>query len=317
MGDLVSVIMSTYNEEPEWLKKCIDSILNQTYSHFEFLIVLDNPENVQLKELLDAYQKKDNRIKLIPNPKNMGLVKSLNTALEHCNGKYVARMDADDIADPERLEKEKRYLEEKNLDFVFSSMIVIDENDQKQYEWDNNAFTPEEIKKVMEIWNISLHPTWFLKREVYTSLGGYRDIPFSEDYDFSLRALSNGYKIGKLNENLLLYRMRSTGISKSNNFEQFIISRKLIQLYKKDKLNDYSYVKDAINKAQNQIKNGEKEKYSEAEDIFHQGVGQVKDGQYLNGISKLVKSLTLSKYHIRKFNELLKYKLLTKQMKHQ
>jgi glycosyltransferase involved in cell wall biosynthesis len=317
MGDLVSVIMSTYNEEPEWLEKCIDSILNQTYSHFEFLIVLDNPENEQLKLLLDDYQKKDSRIKIIPNPKNMGLVKSLNTALEHCNGKYVARMDADDISDPERLSKEKSYLEEKNLDFVFSGMIVIDENDQKQYEWDNNAFTPEEIKKVMGIWNISLHPTWFLKRDVYTALGGYRDIPYSEDYDFSLRALSKGYKIGKLNENLLLYRMRSTGISKSNNFEQFIISRKLIQLYKKDKLNDYSYVKDEINKAQNQIKNGEKQKYSEAEDIFHQGVGKVKEGQYLNGISKLIKSLTLSKYHIRKFNELIKYKLLTKQMKHQ
>jgi glycosyltransferase involved in cell wall biosynthesis len=317
MGDLVSVIMSTYNEEPEWLEKCIDSILNQTYSHFEFLIVLDNPENEQLKLLLDDYQKKDSRIKIIPNPKNMGLVKSLNTALEHCNGKYVARMDADDISDPERLSKEKSYLEEKNLDFVFSGMIVIDENDQKQYEWDNNAFTPEEIKKVMGIWNISLHPTWFLKRDVYTALGGYRDIPYSEDYDFSLRALSKGYKIGKLNENLLLYRMRSTGISKSNNFEQFIISRKLIQLYKKNKLDDYSYVKDEINKAQNQIKNGEKQKYSEAEDIFHQGVGKVKEGQYLNGISKLIKSLTLSKYHIRKFNELIKYKLLTKQMKHQ
>jgi glycosyltransferase involved in cell wall biosynthesis len=315
MGDLVSVIMSTYNEEPEWLKKSIDSILNQTYHNIEFIIVLDKPENEELRSILYDYEKQDNRVKIIPNKKNMGLVKSLNTALQHCQGKYIARMDADDISDPERISKEKNYLENNKLDFVFSGMIVIDENDKKLYEWDNNNFSPEEIKKVMEIWNISLHPTWFVKSEVYTSLQGYRDIPYSEDYDFSLRALSNGFKIGKLNENLLLYRMRSTGISKSNNFEQFIISRKLIQLYKKNKLDDYSYVNDQINHVQGQMKNGQKQKYTIAEDIFHEGVGQVKEGQYLQGISKLVKSLLLSKYHIRKFNELLKYKIVTKQMK--
>jgi glycosyltransferase involved in cell wall biosynthesis len=315
MGDLVSVIMSTYNEEPDWLKKSIDSILNQTYRNIEFIIVLDKPENEELRSILYEYEKKDNRVKIILNKKNMGLVKSLNTALEHCHGKYIARMDADDISDPERISKEKNYLENNKLDFVFSGMIVIDENDKKLYEWDNNNFSPEEIKKVMGIWNISLHPTWFVKREVFTSLKGYRDIPYSEDYDFSLRALSNGFKIGKLNENLLLYRMRSTGISKSNNFEQFIISRKLIQLYKKNKLDDYSYVNDQINHVQGQMKNGQKQKYSIAEDIFHESIGQMKEGQFLKGISKLVKSLLLSKYHIRKFNELLKYKIVTKQMK--
>jgi glycosyltransferase involved in cell wall biosynthesis len=315
MEELISVIMSTYNEEPDWLEKSIDSILNQTYKNFEFLIVLDNPKNEKLKQLLYDYQKRDHRIKVILNKENLGLVKSLNIALEHCQGVYIARMDADDISDPKRLSKEKDYLEKNNLDFVFSGMIVIDVNDKQLYEWDNNELTSEEIKNVMGIWNISTHPTWFVKREVYEGLGGYRDIPYSEDYDFSLRALTRGYRIGKLNENLLKYRTRSTGISQSNNFEQYVISRKIAQLFRKNKLDDYDYVRNQITKLLGQVTSIQKKKYSEAEDIFYQGIGQVKEGHYLSGISKLLKSSMLSKNHIRKINELFKYKLLTKRIR--
>jgi glycosyltransferase involved in cell wall biosynthesis len=314
MKDLISVIMSTYNEEPDWLKKSIDSILNQTYNHIEFIIVLDNPKNEILKELLSEYQNKENRIKVIENKENIGLVKSLNRALEYCTGKYIARMDADDISMPERLELEKAYLEKNNLDFVFSGMIVIDENGNKRFEWDNNAFNVDEVKKVMGLWNISLHPTWFVKSEVYNNLGGYREIPYCEDYDFSLRSLNKGYKIGKLNENLLLYRMRSTGISQSNNFEQFIISRKIVQLYKQNKLNDDSYVFRLVNELKSQISADEKGKYTKAEDIFHHGIDLAKKGQYLTGFSKVLKSIFLSKYHILKLIDLFKYKTLIKRM---
>lgn len=312
MNELISVIMSTYNEEPEWIKKAIDSILNQTYSEIEFIIILDNPKNEMLKELLLEYQAQDKRVKVIPNKENIGLVKSLNIALEHCSGTYIARMDADDISMSDRLSKEKQYLEENHLDFIFSGMIVIDETGKQLFEWDNNAFTPEQIKNVMGIWNISLHPTWFLKREVYQTLGGYREIPYCEDYDFSLRALNHGYKIGKLNENLLFYRMRSTGISKSNNFEQFLISHKITQLYKRDRLDDISYVHGIVNSLKRKMNATEKSKYSQAEEIFHKGVECIKEGKLLQGLFILQKSIFMSKYHIIKVIDLFKYKSATK-----
>lgn len=315
MEELISVIMSTYNEEPDWLKASIESILNQTYSNLEFIIILDNPNNVHLNELVYDYQKKDNRIKVIPNKQNVGLVKSLNIALENCTGKYIARMDADDIAQRERLSKENAYLEENNLDFVFSSMIAIDENGNELFDWDNRVFSVEDVKKVMGIWNIAPHPTWFIKSEVYKDLGGYRNIPYCEDYDFSLRALNHGFKIGKVNEKLLLYRMRSSSISKSNNFEQFIFSRKILHLYKKDKLDDYSYVSSLINNLKKQLNTTvEQRKYSEAEDIFQEGVKYIQQGKYPEGISKLFKSIMISRYHFQKLIELIKYRSLSKRM---
>ena len=96
MRELISVIMSVYNETNIDLLLSINSILNQTYENLEFIIVDDNPDNKRIKEVLD--QQTDPRIKIIYNKANMGLVFSLNEALKHVNGEFVARMDADDIS---------------------------------------------------------------------------------------------------------------------------------------------------------------------------------------------------------------------------
>ena len=104
---LFSVLMSTYNETTKELDESINSILQQTYSNFEFLIINDNPNNYELEKTLKSY--KDSRIKIIHNEENLGLVKSLNNGLKYCNGQYVARMDADDISCPSRIQDEKQY----------------------------------------------------------------------------------------------------------------------------------------------------------------------------------------------------------------
>ena len=83
MNKLVSVIMSVYNEESKWLRQSIESILNQTYSNLEFIIVVDNPECQRINELLLEYKNKDNRIVVLKNEKNIGLVESLNKALRN------------------------------------------------------------------------------------------------------------------------------------------------------------------------------------------------------------------------------------------
>lgn len=103
---VVSVLMPTYNAE-KYLKEAIDSILNQTFTDFEFLIIDDNSKD-KTKKIIGKYN--DKRIKLIKGPQK-GLAAALNCGIKKAQGKYIARMDADDISLPARFEKQVNYLE--------------------------------------------------------------------------------------------------------------------------------------------------------------------------------------------------------------
>lgn len=122
----ISVIMSAYNETLDELSSSIDSIIKQTYQNIEFIIVDDNPKNKNIKTAV--HKVKDSRIKLIENKKNVGLVQSLNEAINQATGCFIARMDADDISKKNRLEDELHYVERNKLDVVGSFLEIIDEN---------------------------------------------------------------------------------------------------------------------------------------------------------------------------------------------
>lgn len=215
--DLISVIMSTYNEKETWIKQSIESILNQTYKNIEFIIVLDNPENIILDNIIENYRKKDRRIIYIKNDINKGLVYSLNRAISMSKGKYIARMDADDISLNMRLEKQKKYLEENKLDFIGTNVINFNDNGEFTSNYPQNT---KDIYKYLNSANAMAHPTWFLKREVFQKVGQYRNIFANEDYDFLLRCRNQNIKIGNMDKPLLKYRLSSNSISRSNIFEQ-------------------------------------------------------------------------------------------------
>ena len=224
MDKLISIIMSTFNETNEELKCSIESILNQTYTNFELLIVDDNPNNIELENYLRGIT--DSRVRIIYNKQNMGLVRSLNTALKICKGKYIARMDADDISLENRLQEQISFLEAGNYDLVGSSIEVIDENGHHI----KNEYIPKDthvLVQKLKIKNILPHPTWFCKRELYDRLNGYRNIPRCEDYDFILRAIKNQYKIGCVHTILLKYRIRANSITQSHYSEQYVLSKYL------------------------------------------------------------------------------------------
>ena len=106
---LVSVITPVYNRE-KYLVRCIESILEQTYSNFEFLIIDDKSSDNTL-EIIKNYQLTDSRIKILENDKNLGATLSFNRGLDICQGKYLARMDSDDISLSGRLEKQVEIFE--------------------------------------------------------------------------------------------------------------------------------------------------------------------------------------------------------------
>lgn len=245
MEELISVIMSTYNETIEELRNSISSILNQTYKNLEFIIVNDNPQNSNILTCLDEFS--DKRIVVIRNEVNKGIVESLNKAIEISNGKYIARMDADDISSIERISKQYIYLKKNGLDIVGGNLELIDRNGKNLYK----QHFPEKQKRIeffLRWGNCVPHPTWLLKKDVYLSLNGYRNIPSCEDYDFICRAIKQGFRIGNLDEYILQYRLRENSISNSDIGKQFIIRRYLVKNKNKDlSVNDIDkYIKSAL-----------------------------------------------------------------------
>lgn len=216
----IAVIMSAYNEQKSWLEESITSILNQTYQNIHVYIVLDNPENELLHQVISGYAAKDKRITYLKNSKNLGLVGSLNKAISVVTEDYVARMDADDISDKARLEKEMLFLKKHNLDFVMAGADFIYEDGKTGPGDAIPELLPEKLREVQKYGNVSIHSSWLLKKSVYDKLGGYRDVKYCEDLDFVIRALQKQVRIGRMEEHLLLYRLRSTSVSMSYAMEQ-------------------------------------------------------------------------------------------------
>ena len=125
---LVSIIMGAYNCE-NTIYDCMESILKQTYENWEF-IICDDCSSDHTLEILKKYEKNDKRIHILHNEKNMRLAASLNRCLEVAHGKYVARMDADDISMPDRLEKQVEFLQKSTLTVQYKQ-----ENERKNYVW--------------------------------------------------------------------------------------------------------------------------------------------------------------------------------------
>lgn len=230
MKKKVSVIMSVYKEPKEQLEMSINSILNQSYNNIEFIIIVDNPEEIWRIDYIKSIN--DKRIKLIINEKNIGLPKSLNKAIEIATGEYIARMDADDISLPKRIEHQIEYLEKNKLDLCGGNVICFeDSHDLKEVKFPSGI---ENFKKMIYFKNSIAHPTYFGKSEVFKKLNGYRNFHSVEDYDFILRATNKNYKIGNIPEVVLKYRMTLNSISRSNAGKQALLSKYLCNHYKKE-----------------------------------------------------------------------------------
>lgn len=238
----ISVIMSVYNEPIDFLKKSIGSILDQSIKTFEFIIVVDNPQNVEAIDYLKNIS--DKRVKLLINEYNLGLPKSLNRAIKHSKGDYLARMDADDIAFPDRLEKQLQFLKNNHLDLCASYLVTIDESDnvlnrEKIYELSSRS-----ISELLRFRSPLPHPTWLAKRNLFIELDGYRNFHSCEDYDFLLRAKYKNKKFGLVPEYLLYYRQNSNSISNSNSYKQFLTAN----ILKKSKEKIFFFDKDKLEK---------------------------------------------------------------------
>lgn len=294
---MISVIMSTYKEDEKLLCESIESILNQTYKDFEYIIILDYPDNDVHKRVIEEYAIKDDRIHFYINEKNMGLTDSLNRGLSLCHGEYIARMDADDISLPDRLERQMEYLEKNHYDLIGGITEMINENGSLLYSIKSVPTDPKKINKALRYSQCIAHPTWLGKKEVFEKNAGYRHMPLCEDYDFTLRAVLNGFVISNLNEPVLKYRMTSNSISRSNLFEQYLYMSYITNEYKNKRVASvdkaYAYVQQHLNEK-------DSNKYLKANVIFNRMLQEMSDKQILSFIKDGFCLLFSSKYYLNK-----------------
>jgi glycosyltransferase involved in cell wall biosynthesis len=210
---LVSVVMPIYNSE-RFLDEAMESILNQTFEDFEFIIVADKSTDTS-DAILDDFREKDDRIKVF-DQERIGLIASLNKGCQLAKGKYIARMDADDISLPHRLEMQLQYLEEHPEIGVLGTGIRYIDEAGRLGKSVRNPRDPKLIKFYLHLENCFVHPSIMMRRETIKHLGFYNPEAIdAEDYDLWARA-AFVTQVSNLQDILLEYRVWSGGISSHN-----------------------------------------------------------------------------------------------------
>ncbi|MFA0415183.1 glycosyltransferase family 2 protein [Vibrio renipiscarius] len=226
----VSVLMPVYNAQ-EHLSEAIESILNQTYRNFEFIIINDGSVDSS-DEIIKAYQSNDSRIKYYKNECNLKLIKTLNKGVSLCRGKYILRMDADDIALINRFEKQINYMEAYSHCVVCGTQLSYIDNDGNKV---RDITLPTDNSKIMAsflFYNPIAHPSVIMR----TSIIKENKLQYDEDYlhaeDYKLWVeLSKFGDCANLGGKLLKYRVSENQISAKYGIEQKLVASKISNDY--------------------------------------------------------------------------------------
>jgi len=235
---LVSVIMPVYNAA-HYLPEAIESILNQTFSDFEFVIINDGSAD-ESAEILDHYRQRDTRINIYQQ-ENKGVTASLNRGLSLARGKHIARQDADDVSLPERFEKQVDYLKH-NLQIGVVGCAINLINGQGRIIGSNSFQTnPDLLEWVLLFGSPLAHPSVMMRTEIVNKIGGYSmKYATAQDYDLWGR-LSKHTKFANLSEHLVCYRVHADAISIKSKTKQDDASR----LIQKSLLAEYISMEDS------------------------------------------------------------------------
>jgi glycosyltransferase involved in cell wall biosynthesis len=220
---VVSVVLPVYNAE-KYIGYAIDSILNQTFTEYEFIIVNDGSTDSTEKIILE-YSNKDSRIRVITR-ENKGLVTSLNEGIAEARAGLIARMDADDIALPERLEEQVKFMNDNpEVVCVGTAPIVIDEDGDELIALGVPSQNSVIQERLLSGHCPIEHPSVMYRTECVRALGGYRrEFETAEDYDLWLRMGEVGL-LANINKPLLKYRYLNTSISAKNQLKQSEVTR--------------------------------------------------------------------------------------------
>lgn len=213
--------MSTYNEPERYIRESIDSMLAQTFRDFELIVVNDNPQRQDVREIIESYN--DSRLIYVHNDENMGLAMCMNKVAEVAKADIFVRMDADDVAEKDRLSIQYDIISTKDCDFVYSSYSRINEDSKIISVFapsSGDEFGSRVSRKIALNPSCIHHPTVMMKRSIFEKVGGYRNFPCSQDADLWLRLQEAGCRFYKIDKPLIRYRINSQSVSNKKWFKQ-------------------------------------------------------------------------------------------------
>ena len=208
--DLITIITPN-KKKKKYVKETILSILAQTYTNFELIIVYDDIDKNDL-DYLNEIKILDKRISIIINETNMGAGISRNTAINHSNGNYIAFIDADDIWSKDKLEKQINFMKINNLMISHTSYEIIDKDNKFIKERKARDFN--DISELLKSCDIGLS-TVMLRKEIVTKDCCFAESRTKEDFVLWLKILKNNYKIGGLDKNLTRWKKLNNSLSSS------------------------------------------------------------------------------------------------------
>ncbi len=234
----VSVILPVKNQE-KYLDAALRSAVEQNFKDMEIIVINDGSSD-STGEIIRKFQN-DKRIRIIELPQPSGIVTALNSGLDTATGKYIARMDGDDIMHPARILKQFEFME-SHPDvhlcgcrvICFSDTGSISPGVRNFQNWHNSLLTHEAMRRNLYVDSPIVHPTFMGTRSFFQEMGGYRDTGFAEDYDFIFRAIFSGAKLAKVPEILLQWRdHRSREIRTNPNLKKDRLFRQKAHFFRK------------------------------------------------------------------------------------
>jgi len=239
MNPEISVLMPVYNgcrnNSDSFLKQAIESILDQTFENFEFVIVNDGSTDGTI-HVLNQYAARDKRIKIINNSSNLKIMKSLNIGLQNCSAPLVARQDADDISTTTRLEIEKKFLDDRPETVLCGTgMYVIDEGNHLIMEIQHPC-NYQVLRNSLKNGCFFVHGSVMFRKDPIIAAGGYstdQQYLHAEDYELWVR-LAAKYSVENIpNRTLYFHRDHKSKIGNVFKREQEIATQKIIELARK------------------------------------------------------------------------------------
>ena len=225
----ISIVMASYNCE-RYLSEAIESILAQTYADFELILIDDGSKDRSYK-IIEKYAKCDERIRCIANQENVGLATSLNIGIASCRGEFIARMDADDIALPTRLEVQFKTLKNHpDLAFIGSNAEIIDCDDNKLY-ITNLYQSPPVISSLSILFNCFIHPSVMIRASALKDVEYNAELDTTQDWALWIDLIFNGAKGDNISEPLMRFRHHNKSVSKLKRNRQIENSLKIQKRY--------------------------------------------------------------------------------------
>lgn len=299
----ISVIMPVYNGE-KYLREAIDSILNQTFTDFEFIIINDCSTD-STEDIIKSYD--DSRIVYIKNEKNLGVAGTLNKGLDVAKGEYVARMDADDISLPARFEKQVSFMDKNSNIGVCGSQILIFEDNEPEKIF---AFSEKDAAlRVDMLFNCAFaHPSVIIRKSILDNHNICYNLEYekAEDYRmwYDIMRVSKSHNI---QEPLLKYRHHQSQVTKTNKTEQTISVTKMRRvMYETLRLNTDDFL-DLFALISNGVRTFNAQEYQKIRDFMQ--LTLIAPNEYNKKL--LRKVLSIINYDVKKHSRIDNYKPLS------